>query len=199
MASWSLIAKTASGWKKYRDSGGNLRYQRPDGRFASQQQYAGSLSHADETPVDGRDRDTGTDSGQSGVRSGTVISTPEWDFEDYSDNTDLHETAHNYCIDEGIPIEEYPINERLTQLERKTKNENRPEYRGLYWSLECIVYEESGMKIKSFTWRRRTSLKIPGLVNELKEEFSQHYRDSLKLVDSYKEVIVTETCIHFRK
>lgn len=180
--SFQLVERNTGGWKHYVDQYGNDRFQGPNGQWASGSAWRGSLAHHEP------------------YKEGTgVTPEPGFQLEDFSDKTESYSVAHNWCRNEfGIPIEEYPISDRLSQMEDVTENEVG-DLPMVFWSFEYEIHEErDDGSINIYEGRRRTSLKAPWLISTLKEEFTQHYNDIKQLVDSYKDVLVLETCVHFR-
>lgn len=189
--SWELVEVNSRGWKHYIDSHGNDRYQRPNGEFASAQQFGGGISHDPPEPVEPEPE---PEPPEIGYRLPRLV----WDRSDDSELASNWKLAINWRHDEnGISITHYPLHERLDQLERKTEVEVNDSNPG-YWSIEYVVIEETESGTVRHESRLKTPLALMSLITRHRNAFKSHFDHLIQLLDSYKDVLVLETAIHER-
>lgn len=194
--SWTLISETDTGYKKWRDTHGNLRYQRADGTFTSAQGWAG-------THAQGATEVARTETPESG----TVTSTDVWGINRL--NTDKYKEAINFVIREpletgysslnalgrGYDINDYPVEDRADRLRRKT--EQSQGYDLVNWAVTSLIVDTSDGTIIS-SGERHTSMHPPEDTGILEADFRQIIDDLRAQQADYGNVIITETKLKVR-
>jgi hypothetical protein len=198
---WDLVSKTDTGYRKYRDNNGNLRYQKPNGQFTNRNAWAGTHSQGA----------TETASTETPPDSGTVVSGDIWKRVDL--DTDNYKEAINYVINEpdsnytppldvpslivgrGYPIADYPVNERVDMLESKTRDNQ--EYDLCNWAVTSLIIDKDGTITSS--GERHTKQQSPENIPQLIADFKQIIDDLRQTQASYGEVVITETKLKVRE
>jgi hypothetical protein len=197
---WDLVSKTDTGYRKWRDNSGNLRYQKPNGQFTNSNAWAGTFSQgASETASTETPPGTGT------------IQSDGWNRVDL--DTDNYKEAINYVLNEpdsnytppldvsslvvgrGYPVAEYPVNERVDMLEDKTR-ENQ-DYDLCNWAVTSLIIDKDGTITSS--GERHTKQQSPENIPQLIADFKQIIDELRQTQASYGEVIITETKLKLRE
>lgn len=192
--SWELVSKTTTGYKKWRDSYGNLRYQEPSGKFTNSRAFNVSKSQTEENPAT-PDIPTGGEVTQENV----FTRTEREDLEYYDEMVDysISEPYESYTppvdkafvVGRGYPINDYPRDKRAKQLKDKTEE---IDYEIYAWGVYTLIIDSEDGTIISAGYRftkHQTNASI------LEGEFKTIIDDLRAQVTDYGEVVVTETIL----
>lgn len=131
---WDLVSTNSAGYKKFRDSNGNLRYQKPDGTFTSSNAWSGSFSQegVEEIPENEEEYEGG------------ILEKDVW-VKKVTENPELYKDYTRFILDEpydrkgiapvdnpfpsrGYLLDNYPTEERLDMLEEKFRDTSFESY-----------------------------------------------------------------------
>lgn len=194
--SWTLVETTDSGYKKWRDSYGNSRYQGPDGSFTNQNAWAGTHSQgATSTP-----EYSGTVTDKT---SRTVDSRD--DLESYENADDIvynepYETGYNPPADfpfkgQGYPIEDYPSETRLDMLIGEIEDNTGYDHYSL--TVVVITYADDGTILSR--GERHTNL-LPGdSIPQLRADWRNMIEEIKALASGYGGAVVLKSKLKMRE
>jgi len=196
--SWDLVSETDSGYRKYRDSNKNLRYQKPNGQFTSQSAWAGTFSQgATEKPKTSRAESEGD---REKVSPNVTKITLKQDVYDVADNWVINEPKEPpelppYWVG-GWKIQDYPVNQRITWLRNQTSKVSN-EYDLFSWSVTTrMIDKDSGAVLT--TGERHTTFQSGDAVAILEGEFRNKMEDLGALAADYGVIVIAETKVKSR-
>lgn len=194
--SWTLVSTTDSGYKKWRDSHGNFRYQKPNGTFTNSNAWAGTHSHgAESTPEYG----------------GTVSAKRE-KSRDERDDLGSYQQAHDLVYDEpyeesysppndfpfsgsGYPIEEYPATDRREMLIEDIRD--NPSYDHYSMAVVTATYADDGTLLSR--GERHTNLLPSDSIPQLRAEWETMIEEIAAVAAGYGGAVVFKTKLKMRE
>lgn len=200
---WELLAENSSGWKKWKDQWGNPRYQKPNGKFSNDKSWSASFTKEGvESIPTGRDRDVGVGVEVKDLFDHLQISN--------RDELESYKEAIDYIMREpfmweglipvdwppipGIPIKDYPVGERIEQLERIY---DKYEFDKMAYGIQYVVYDEDSIVSRS---ERHTKLLEKSNANKtiLKAAFETIISEIKALGAMYGGVVIQLTLVKGR-
>lgn len=194
--SWTLVESTDTGYKKWRDSYGNNRYQKPNGKFTNKGAWGGTHSQgATSTPEYSgtvtRERDRSED-----VRD---------DLESYERATDIvydepYENGYTPPVDfpfigRGYPIEDYPSTDRREMLIEEIHD--TPDYDHYSMTVVTATYSEDGSILSR--GERHTNLLPADSIPQLRAEFDNMIGEVAASAASYGGAVVFKSKVKMRE
>lgn len=194
--SWSLVATTDSGYKKWKDSHGNFRYQKPNGTFTNQSAWAGTHSHGATAKPE---------------FSKTVTDKSEKTRDERSD-LESYQTATDIVYDEpyesgysppagfpfagaGYPIEDYPSTDRREMLIEDLRDNTNYDHYSL--TVVTATYAEDGTILSR--GERHTNL-LPGdSIAQLRAEWDNMIEEIAAAAASYGGAVVFKSKVKMRE
>lgn len=195
--SWTKVAETNNGYKKYRDNHGNARYIGPNG-FTNSSSYNGNLGNVNreiehkENEANSKDESkvtkTWLDTG------GTIPPRDEWIRTDVTEKY-KYEKAVNYEIKLNPPVSIKEIGAQYWIQKLQRKSDELTNYEAIYWQIFFKVKGESPLSGESNRNTERVLLEdrilLSGKMKTIIAELST-------LADSYSDVEITKFRINVR-
>lgn len=200
---WELLAENSSGWKKWKDQWGNHRYQKSDGTFTNSNAWSASFTKEGvESIPTGRDDDVGVGVEVRGLFDRLQISN--------RDELESYKEAIDYIMREpfmwegpkpihwppipGIPIEDYPLEDRINQLE---KIYDKYEFDKMAYGIQYVIHDEDSIVSRS---ERHTKLLEKSSANKtiLKAAFETIISELKAVAAMYSGVVIQVTLVKGR-
>lgn len=197
--SWTLVAETENGWKKYRDNQNNAKYKNPSGHFSNVHRYTGGLANEDteyeHSPYEAHSKDR-----QKVVElwGGSPPPEDKWNLRDVSDEFNYVKRGKNWERKFYPPIElrDFRNEFRANQLEDRTTNlENEYDFEVYFWSIRFEIQAQDGTNIGG-GWRHTNNQEYRDL-RQIRWEFLEILEEEMpKYYESGELVVIKEirTC-----
>lgn len=198
--SWTLVAETNTGWKKYRDSYGNDRYIGPDG-FTNNSGYNGSLGNAEKEIEHVPDSANSQDNSKverkwKDRRGGSGTIGTHFEKEDVTDKY-KYEKSLNYKIQlGGVPVENVAWSHYTQVLLEKTKSLSNT-HETFFWRIYYeIITADDGVDIDGQSIMNTSQVETED-INLLQFNFRENKRKLMDIKDSYTDVLIDtfEICV----